>query len=159
MFLVALTVLIEVVLALYFVFKLNEKYVYFQIGSSIIGILLFVTLINKKMNPEHKIIWACLFVMFPIFGIVLFVLFTLNSPSKRLLNKYTKFDKKEFKKDELYKQQVYEIANNYKGQVKYIENMSGLNAYKNTTTTYLKDGKEFYDSLIADLNKAKKFIF
>lgn len=158
-FLVALTVLIEVVLVLYFVFKLNEKYVYFEIGSSIIGILLFVTLINKKMNPEHKIIWACLFVMFPIFGIVLFILFTLNSPSKRLLNKYTKFDKKEFKKDELYKQQVYEIANNYKGQVKYIENMSGLNAYKNTTTTYLKDGKEFYDSLIADLNKAKKFIF
>ena len=158
-FLVALTVLIEIALALLFVIKLKEKYVYFEIASSILGVLLFVTLINKKMNPEHKIIWACLFIMFPIFGIVLYVLFALNSPSKRLLNKYTNFDKSDFVKSNEYKEEVYKLSKNYKGQIKYIENMSGLNSYKNTKTTYLKDGKEFYDSLISDLKNAKKFIF
>ena len=43
-FLVALTVLIE-------------------IASSILGVLLFVTLINKKMNPEHKIMILYLLVL------------------------------------------------------------------------------------------------
>ena len=57
-FLVAITVFLELFLALFFIIKLSEKYAYFELISSVFGILLFVTLINKKMNPEHKNIWA-----------------------------------------------------------------------------------------------------
>lgn len=158
-FLVAITVFLELFLALFFIIKLSEKYAYFELISSVFGILLFVTLINKKMNPEHKIIWALLFVMFPLLAMVLYLLFALNSPSKKLINKYTNFDKSNFIKSKEYREEVYKLSSNYKGQIKYIENMSGLNVYKNTETTYLKDGKEFYNSLISDLKSAKKFIF
>ena len=72
--------------------------------------------------------------MFPIFGIVLYVLFALNSPSKRLLNKYTNFDKSVFVKSNEYKEEVYKLSKNYKGQIKYIENMSCLNSYKKSSS-------------------------
>ena len=158
-FLVALAVITQVILLVFFTFELTTKYVYLQIISSIIGIVVFVIVINKKIHPEHKLMWTFLILLFPIFGITLFLLLDINKPSKRHLKKYIDFDLNEIKKEKDYKQDVYMISNDYSGQLKYLENVSKLNAYKNTQITYLSGGTNFYNSLIKDLKNANKFIF
>ena len=115
-FLVALAVITQVILLVFFTFELTTKYFYFQIISSIIGIVVFVIVINKKIHPEHKLMWTFLILLFPIFGITLFLLLDINKPSKRHLKKYMDFDLNEIKKDKDYKQDVYMISNDYSGQ-------------------------------------------
>lgn len=159
LFVVALAVIAQVVLIVYFMIQLTSSYIYFQIISSIIGLLVFIMVVNQRMHPEQKIIWAFLIIVFPMVGIVLYSVFYINRPSKKHIEKYTKFHYKGLESEESYKQEIYKIANQYQDQVKYIENMSSLNAYKNTQCKYLKDGKEFYESLIKDLKNAKQFIF
>ena len=159
LFAVALTVILQVLIIVYFAFELTNKYIYFQIISSIIGVLVFVGVINKRIHPEHKLMWAFLMLLIPVFGVTLFILLEVNKPSKKRINKFTTFDNKLIYKDEQYKKDVYEISKDYKGQFKYLEKMSSFNTYKNTTCLYLKDGTEFYESLLEDLKNAKKFIF
>ena len=159
LFVVALAVIAQVVLIVYFMIQLTSSYIYFQIISSIIGLLVFIMVVNQRMHPEQKIIWAFLIIVFPMVGIVLYSVFYINRPSKKHIEKYTKFHYQGLESEESYKQEIYKIANQYQDQVKYIENMSSLNAYKNTQCKYLKDGKEFYESLIKDLKNAKQFIF
>lgn len=158
-FLVALTVIAQVILIYYFSVELSQRFPYIQTMISIVGLIVFVLIVNKKTNPEHKLIWACLVIFLPLLGIVLYSLFSLNTISKKKINKYTKVSDKAITKPGSYKEEVYNIAKEYQGQFKYIEKMSGLNVYKNTNVTYIKDGQEFYESLLNDLKSAKKFIF
>ena len=92
LFAVALTVILQVAIIVYFAFELTNKYIYFQVISSIIGILVFVGIINKRIHPEHKLMWAFLMLLIPVFGVTLFILLEVNKPSKKRIKKYTTFD-------------------------------------------------------------------
>ena len=158
-FAIALSVIMQVAIIVFLMEEMAASYLYFQAALSVLGLLIFVGLVNKKMNPEHKMIWAFLVIVFPLLGILLYFILWLNSPKKRNIRKYTTFDKNIIKQEGSYKEDVYKISNKFEGQFKYIENTSALNAYKNSKCTYLKSGTEFYDSLIKDLKNAKEFIF
>lgn len=159
LFIVALLVVLQVFIIVYFAFYLTNSYLYFQIASSVIGIIVFITIINKKINPEHKLMWAFLMLLFPIFATTLYVLLFLNHPSKKQLKKYYNFDPRLIEKDLKYNNLVYKIANEYQGQIKYLENTTSLYASKNNKTTFLSDGNAFYNSLKKDIIEAKEFIF
>lgn len=156
---VAFAVVLQFVLIVFFVFELTANYAYFQITQSIIGILVFICIVNERTNPEQKLVWAFIIIILPIAGILLYVILTLNKPSKKSIEKYTNFDSELIRISEEKKQEIYSLSNQYVGQIKYIEKMSHFNACKNTKCTYLKDGKDFYNSLIKDLKQAQKFIF
>lgn len=159
LFAIALAVIAQVLIITYFMFMLTQSYAYFQIIESVIGLLVFIILVNKRMNPEQKIIWACLVIVFPIIGITLYILFRVNRPSKKRINKFTKFDTNILNKDDSYINDIHNISNKYIGQIKYLEKMSGMLPSKNTQSTYYKDGNKFYSALINDLKQAKRFIF
>ena len=159
LFAVAITVIAQVVIIAHFMIKLTTSYIYFQLAESIIGFLVFVALVNRRMNPEQKIIWAFLIIIFPVIGVTLYILFSSNTPSIKRIKKYTKFDKKIIEQTNQYNESIYQTAKEYKGQIKYLENMSSMYPRKNTTTNYYKDGRQFYVALMNDLKNAKKHIF
>ena len=159
LFAIALTVILQVVILVYYLSELSENYIYVQIISLIVGVIVFISMVNKNMHPEQKILWAFLIMAFPIIGTVLYVLFNINNPLKKKFIKYYELDIKNISDVANNKQDVYELSNGYESQFKYLEKMTGLNLNKDTNTKFLKDGKEFYDSLITDLKGAKKFIF
>ena len=159
LFAIALTVILQVVILVYYLSELSENYIYVQIISLIVAVIVFISMVNKNMHPEQKILWAFLIMAFPIIGTVLYVLFNINNPLKKKFIKYYELDIKNISNVANNKQDVYELSNGYESQFKYLEKMTGLNLNKDTNTKFLKDGKEFYDSLIADLKRAKKFIF
>lgn len=156
LFFVAISVIAQVLLVSYFMFQLSEHYVYFQVVSSIIGLLVFVLIVNQRILPEQKIIWAFLIIAFPLVGIVIYLVLQFEAPMRKATKKYLKIPSLN---NESEQKEIYNIANKYQGQIKYIESMSSLRAYKDTDCLYLKDGKEFYESLLNDLKNARKYIF
>lgn len=154
LFAVALSVIIQVVLIAYFMFQLTESYIYFQIASTVLAVLIVVGIANEKSHPEQKLLWVLLISVIPIVGITLYVLFSINKPPKKFIEKYTKFDTNLFKKED-----ISPLLKEYKTDFKYLVSQTGIDVCKNSECLYLKDGKEFYESLISDLKKAEKFIF
>ena len=142
LFAIALTVILQVVILVYYLSELSENYIYVQIISLIIVVIVFISMVNKNMHPEQKILWAFLIMAFPIIGTVLYVLFNINNPLKKKFIKYYELDIKNISNVANNKQDVYELSNGYESQFKYLEKMTGLNLNKDTNTKFLKDGKE-----------------
>ena len=92
LFAVALSVIIQVVLIAYFMFQLTESYIYFQIASTVLAVLIVVGIANEKSHPEQKLLWVLLISVIPIVGITLYILFSINKPPKKFVEKYTRFD-------------------------------------------------------------------
>ena len=69
-FAIALSVIMQVAIIVILMEEMAASYLYFQAALSILGLLIFVGLVNKKMNPEHKMIWAFLVIVFPLLGIL-----------------------------------------------------------------------------------------
>ena len=89
LFLVGLAVILQVTLLSYFIFDLTQSYFYFQVSEAIFGFLAFIAINNsKKIHPEHKILWVILLLVIPFVGITLYILFMINTPSKKIIKKY-----------------------------------------------------------------------
>lgn len=159
---VALAIILQVAIFFVFVLVLNEYYLTFQIISIVLGLLVFLGIINKNCNPEYKIPWLVTVLCIPLFGTVLYIIFSKNGMSKIT---YKRFIELEEESENLTKQTIEEkekirlSLDEYASQSYAIENMSRLPAYSNTRATFCAQGEEFFASLLADLKNAKKFIF
>ena len=159
-FICGLAILLEFV-QLLVVFYLFNKY---SITVSIIGYVfyigVFLYIINKYKNPETKLPWIIIIMLFFVMGAFVFMILTSNRQSQKTIDAHKK--NKEKMKDYLRQSEVLENLKNENSdaylQANYIKNVTELPCYKNTKVSYYKIGEEFYRALLENLKKAEKFI-
>ncbi len=163
LFVVATVIILEVIMVLFMVWKFNINYfVYFYIGSYILGILMSIFIINGKTNPGYKIAWIMVILILPVVGLIIYLLFggdQLSRREKRKLREIYYHQLKNIKQDKtvldgLKSENI--IAYN---QAKYINRYSLSPVCKKTESEYFKIGEEYYKRLLEELKKAKKYIF
>lgn len=154
------------ILQLYFIISLIYDYTVASVWaytiSVIIGILTVIVIINRRGNPDRKIPWIVFILMFPIFGITLFLLWgggrVPGYIKKRMLLCEARY--KHYLKDstpELEKLKYYDI--NHSRQAEFLINESGFPIYTDTSTEYLSPGEALMPRLLEELEKAEKYIF
>ena len=62
-------------------FSVNSAWAYSF--SMILGIITVITIINRRGDPDHKIAWIVFILLFPIFGITVFLLWSGGKSSRR----------------------------------------------------------------------------
>lgn len=162
-FLFALLILLQVLVFAMLILNVNEN---FQIVYKIINVLsLFVVVYiisERDTDPTMKLIWAVLIMAIPIFGtlLYLYVKFQLSSiVLKKAIENVNEITGGYLAPDsDIYKELQIENPDTY-GVANYIFNYAGYPIYKNTEVKYFSSGKEKYDSLMIELEKAEKFIF
>ena len=55
--------------------KLAAYSKYISIGITAISIIAVLWILNKKINPSYKLGWTMLILVFPVFGLLLYILF------------------------------------------------------------------------------------
>ena len=162
-FVVAFLIVLEVAFIISMVWKFNIDYfVYFYIGSYLLGILMSIFIINGKTNPGYKIAWIMVILMLPVIGLLFYLLVSGDQLSKR--------EKK--KLQEIYDHQIKNISQDEKvmellkndslsayNQAKYITKYSLSPVCQNTEYEYFKVGEEYYKRLLEELKNAKRYIF
>lgn len=137
-------------------------FVYFYIICILASLILTLYIVGSKANPGYKIAWIIPILAFPIFGILLYLLFGGNQLNKRqkakLKNIYYKQKKYQDTPNIVLNELRYENLSAY-NQAKYIENYSLTNICKHTKTTYLSNGKIYYEKLLKAIKNAQKYIF
>ncbi len=159
---IGLAIILQIILIVLFLFLLNDYFVYFQIFSFIIAILIFLKIINEPTNPDFKVPWLVIVISFPILGGVLYLMFSQNKLGRKQKRRYNLTEQKvnAFAQHNVEKQKHLEVElGEYAGQSEYLMRTSGLYAQENTDTKYFSLGEEFYVSLLTDLRQAKHFIF
>ncbi len=130
--------------------------------SSIIGILTVVVIINRKGNPDHKISWIVFILLFPIFGITVFLLWgggkILPSIKRRMITSEARY--KAYLKDneEVLKSLKYHDMLHSR-QAEYLIRESGYPIYSNTSSEYFSPVDRLLPELLEELKRAEKYIF
>ena len=130
--------------------------------SMIFGIITVVIIINRRGNPDHKITWIIFILLFPIFGITVFLLWgggrVMPHIRKRMTSCEQRYLQQLDRNDEVIDRlRYYDL--HHSRQAEYLSGESGFPVYENTSTEYFSPGENLMPRLLSELKSAKKYIF
>jgi len=159
---VIFTLLLQI---LFFVFLIAGTSIYFRYANwilNIISIIVCVYIINKHTKAAYKITWIFLIMLFPIFGGILYILFTYASNPKKLrslIKRNTKESRNAFYLGGDSLPDLDKAYPEFKPQAHYLQEYAGFPVYANTRSLYFDSGESFFLHALEELNKARHYIF
>ena len=145
--------LLQVAAVLLVIILANQYFIWFQIISSIVGILVFFFIINKQQNTDYKIPWLFLVLALPIFGTTFYLMFAQNRTKKRdykfMLHTYEKMQPY---LDEIgAPEEAKEYLGEYKGLETYLENTSFTKGSLHNDVKYYPVGELMWQDMLEEL--------
>ncbi len=130
--------------------------------SVIVGIITVIVIINRRGNPDHKIPWIIFILVFPIFGITVFLLWgggrVLPYIKRRKKIADTRYMHYLKSSGEVLESLKYcDLLHSRQGE--YLVNESGYPVYSKTETRYFAPIEDFMPTLLEELERAEKYIY
>lgn len=159
--LVALSLLLQAGWLLYLVWKLSQYYLVISAVFAILSVLMVLWIVNKRDNPAYKLIWTIVILVFPIFGVCLYLFCGRSRITRRFSEGMEKMGV-EVRSELLPQENILEhLAKQNPSAARishYINNKSGYPLYENTTSEYYSSGEAFFEALKTELLKAEHYI-
>ncbi len=158
----ALLVLLQIAFFLITLIGLGSYYLWISLLLRFITLWAVVYIIWKPGNPAVKLAWVVPILIFPLFGGMLYLCYGHVIVPRKLRASVERTDKLVRKsliqEEEILKSLKREntAAANQSG---YIYRYGATPVWDQTASTYLADGLPWWESLLADLEKAERFIF
>lgn len=129
-------------------------------GSTILGIILAIYLINQENNPSFQLSWIILILVFPTLGIFIYLFVKMQVGVRAISSKICKVHE-EIACFFHQKKQVLETIDDASilQCTSYIKHTGGYPIYQNTNVKYYPLGDDVLKDLLRDLENAKKYIF
>ena len=126
------------------------------------GVITVIYIVNRRGNPSYKIAWIIFILLFPIFGVSLFLLWGGGRVVPRFKKKMRECEshylpllrEREGIHSQLRRDDVL-----HSRQADYLTRESGYPLYNGTVTEYLSPGEKFLPRFLEELEKAEKYIF
>ncbi len=126
---------------------------------NVASILIVLALLKESTHLSNDLPWIILILIFPIFGTLLFLTLGRNYSRNKLLRNILKKEE-EYAKFLVQDQEVKkEIEEKKLDNISYLLNRSAFTVSKNNELSYYNFGEKFYPWLLAELKKAKRYIF
>ncbi|MDR2021242.1 MAG: cardiolipin synthase [Treponema sp.] len=164
---VILTLLVQIAFLIYFIATSSMAFRYVSWTLNGISILVCLYIINKNENSGYKLIWIFLILMAPIFGGSMYIIFYVQSNSRKL--------RKRMRADHERCRPLYLLPGNrlplFESEgggnrepeclplVRYLQEYVGFPVYINTQTEYFDSGESFFKKALEELEKAERYIF
>ena len=160
--LIALLIVIQFFWLVTVFYKFSYKFTYANYAIRVVAVAVVLHIVNRRMNPNNKLLWTFLILLSPVFGLLLYLVFGRRGAS--MANR----KKMDVIKAEMLKhlhqtpevtRAIEEQDKTVYRQMKYINDWSGYPAYQNTTTKYYKCGEEMFPAMLHALEQAEHFVF
>ena len=79
----ALLILAEIVVLVLANIYLTGYSIIFYILATLLDVVILLAIINKEMNPEYRVTWLAVVLIFPVVGVIIYLLFSGRSMSAR----------------------------------------------------------------------------
>lgn len=130
--------------------------------SWVAGIIMVVYILNRRRNPDHKIAWIVFILIFPIFGISVYLLWGggrimphLRKKMEKCESHYLPYLKKDTAVHESLK--YYDML--HSRQADYLVGESGYPLYSGSDSEYFYPGESFFPRFVEELKAAEKYIY
>jgi len=128
----------------------------------LVNIIIVIGIVNRNDNPMFKVAWLVPVLAFPVMGALFYIMFGRLRLNKNNVRKLTAA----LSGAEIFLTENHELLSRIRGKAPhiageafYIIKNAKTDIYEFTETEYFCPGKLFFDKLILELKKAKKFIF
>lgn len=139
----------------------NFSRILYEIISAI-SVVTVIYILNKRGNPSYKIMWIMFILVFPIFGISVYLLWGTGTVFP-YIKKHMKNCESHYlpllENDETIDSQLFYHDFLHARQAEYLKHESGYPLYTNTEIEYLSPGEKFLPRFLEELKKAEKYIF
>ena len=124
-----------------------------------LSILIVLYLVRKDENSAYKIGWIVLIGLLPLLGGALYLAFGNKAPAKHLRERMQKVEQAHQTEIAQPEGQTDALDISSRNLSRYVAKFGPYPAWRDTAAHYFSCGEEMYPRLLADLDKAEKFIF
>ena len=124
-----------------------------------LSILIVLYLVRKDENSAYKIGWIVLIGLLPLLGGALYLAFGNKAPAKYLRERMQKVEQAHQTELAQPEGQTDALDISSRNLSRYVAKFGPYPAWRDTAAHYFSCGEEMYPQLLADLDKAEKFIF
>ena len=158
---IGLPIILQIILFVALIFDASTKYYWLNLINGILGVIVFLHLVNSEMYPDNKIPWLVIILLTPLFGTVAYVLLCPKKVPYSMRKFLKKLDEKNrgFFNSGFVESNVATVTGEYVGHSNYITKVKAGYPFTNTDVKYFSSGEDFLESLLSQLENAKKFIF
>jgi len=133
---------------------------YFYIALYITTFACELKIIASNDNPDYKIPWMLFVLILPVAGVMLYLIFASRKLKKKYIRRLKHLKEMSYKKED---EELFEKLEKEDtiacSQAKMLTNIAETHLFSNTKQTYFPSGEEYFESLLADLKTATKFIY
>lgn len=158
----AFLLLVQLVFLFFVVYNITEKSAALYVVSMLAGAAMVIYIVNRRGNPSHKIAWIIFILLFPVFGISVYLLWGGGRVLPHLRKKMEVCESHYLPlladdTGEREKLRYYDMF--HSRQADYLSGESGYPLYGHTKTEYLSPGERIFERLTEELCKAQKYIY
>lgn len=152
-FLIALQATVFFMSYIYFVSFIR----WFAVFSLIMSIITCIYVLSSNKNSQSKPVWILFLLLCFSFGYIIYFISDDRIFWRKHRKRYTKILERSYK----YQAKPANVETNQQVQndCKYLYDVASFSGYTNTECKYFSSGATLFDSIIQDLQQAKKFIF
>lgn len=161
-FLIGALIALEFFLFLFVIWGVNFSAAYVYGAMEVLSIIVVILLIYSRDNPSYKLSWAFVILVFPLFGVFIYLVAGSHYITPRLRKNIKKsqiFNRRTRYQEPCILEQLRKKSDKFLRQAQFILSLSDKPVYKGTQAELLTPGEKFLDSMIEELGKAQKFIF
>ncbi len=161
-FVSAMLIILEIVAIFWLVLELSAYSWYILAAVLFVCLISSIVVLNADYNPEYKITWLFIIIFLPVFGTLLFILFRRKKMSRRDARRSMQIldSMDEFSDGEVPMHELREMSGLAAGKAQAIITDSPTSAiYRGTRSEFYSHGEDMYEAMLADLERAERFIF
>jgi len=155
-------VAIQLAFLVCFLYFLSSYRPVLGIVYTILNILILLFLISKDDNPSYKIIWIVVILGVPMIGGVIYILFGYKRASRRLGIRIEAEQERYLplmRANEAVYEKIKAGNSRAAGIIHYLQRECSFPVWEQTRSCYYPIGEALYADMLAELDKAEKFIF
>ena len=162
MVIVSALILLQLVLLFLAAIRFTEYFVFYYLLSMVFAIVLTLVIVNRRDGAEYKIAWLVTVLLIPVFGGLLYLIFSGNRMSehkKRKMARINETMRNTLKTDTSPVEAIFKESPSAGFQSRYIENTAVCPPFGNTEVKYFPLGDDMFPALLEELERAEKYIF
>lgn len=146
----------------YTLYAASEVNPFFALGIRIVSVVFALYVVYKHIKTSNKLSWVFLILFAPIIGVPCYFLFGRSEMTKKFRERMNSLEeliaplRTRFCEVEKHLEKTDAVA--FK-QSSFIQNVGRYPVYMEKDSKYYKSGEDAFPDILADLKKAKKFIF
>ncbi len=162
LFFVVLAIILEIVFVLVIAVWFNNYANWITTVTHLAALALVLLIYSQHRSASIKMPWIMLIMAMPLLGVVLYVLIGLNAYTGAMKRRYEEIDRQLLPRlihSDEHRAELKEKDPAYSKLSEYLDHYSGYPLYKNTDVRYYSEAYMGLDAQVADMRKAKDFIF